>query len=77
MDEQPVQLLEETWTPIPATAELGKLVDYEYERAGSANIFMLTEPLAGCREVGVRETKTKVDWAEENGPHPRGALRGL
>ncbi|MGH7485827.1 MAG: IS630 family transposase [bacterium] len=65
MDEQPVQLLKETRTPIPATAQHGKRVDYEYERAGTANIFMFTEPLAGWREVAVRETKTKIDWALE------------
>lgn len=65
MDEQPVQLLKETRPPIPATARHGKRVDYEYERAGTANIFMFTEPLAGWREVTVRETKTKIDWAIE------------
>ena len=65
MDEQPVQLLKETRTPIPATKTHGKRVDYEYERAGTANIFMFTEPLAGWREVTVRETKTKLDWARE------------
>jgi len=65
MDEQPVQLLKETRTPIPATKEHGQRVDYEYERAGTANIFMFTEPLAGWREVSVRKTKTKVDWAIE------------
>ena len=32
MDEQPVQLLKETRSPIPATAKHGKRVDYEYER---------------------------------------------
>jgi DDE superfamily endonuclease len=65
MDEQPVQLLKETRASIPATIEHGKRVDYEYERAGTANIFMFTEPLAGWREVAVRETKTKFDWAKE------------
>jgi hypothetical protein len=65
MDEQPIQLLKETRTPIPATAKHGKRIDYEYERAGTANIFMFTEPLAGWREVAVRETKTKLDWATE------------
>lgn len=65
MDEQPVQLLKETRTPIPATAEHGKRIDYEYERAGTANIFMFAEPLAGWRDVAVRETKTKFDWATE------------
>src|SRR5262245_27020238 len=65
MDEQPVQLLKETRTAIPATSAHGRRVDYEYERAGTANIFMFTEPLAGWREVTVRETKTKMDWAVE------------
>ena len=65
MDEQPVQLLKETRRPIPATARHGRRVDYEYERAGTANIFMFAEPLAGWREAIVRETKTKLDWAEE------------
>jgi DDE superfamily endonuclease len=65
MDEQPVQLLNETRTPIPPTKQHGKRVDYEYERAGTANIFMFTEPLAGWREVTVRQTKTKLDWAAE------------
>ncbi len=65
MDEQPVQLLKETRLPIPATAKHGRRVDYEYERAGTANIFLFTEPLAGWREVSVRPTKTKLDWVVE------------
>jgi hypothetical protein len=65
MDEQPVQLLKETRKPIQATKKHGERVDYEYERAGTANIFMFTEPLAGWRQVNVRPTKTKVDWAVE------------
>ena len=51
MDEQPVQLLKETRQPIPATTTHAKRVDYEYERAGTASIFMFTEPLAGWREA--------------------------
>ncbi len=65
MDEQPVQLLKEARQPIPATTTHAKRVDYEYERAGTANIFMFAEPLAGWREVAVREKKTKLDWATE------------
>ena len=65
MDEQPVQLLKETREPIPATTTHAKRVDYEYERAGTANIFMFAEPLAGWREVAVREKKTRLDWATE------------
>lgn len=65
MDEQPVQLLKETREPLAATAKHGKRVDYEYERAGTANIFLFTEPLSGWREVSIRERKTKFDWATE------------
>ncbi len=65
MDEQPVQLHKEVREPIPATAKHGKRVDYEYERAGTACIFMLTEPLAGWRQVRVRRRRTKADWAIE------------
>jgi len=65
MDEQPVQLVKETRRPIPATKRHAKRIDYEYERAGTASIFMFTEPLAGWREATARATKTKVDWAVE------------
>jgi DDE superfamily endonuclease len=65
MDEQPVQLHREVRQPIPATQKHGRRVDYEYERAGTASIFMFTEPLVGWREVAVRPTRTKVDWATE------------
>ena len=51
MDEQPVQLINEITLPKPATKEHGLRIDYEYERAGTANIFMFTEPLAGWREL--------------------------
>jgi hypothetical protein len=47
MDEQPVQWLEETRVEIPATKEHGKRVDYEYERNGTASIFLFAEPLSG------------------------------
>jgi hypothetical protein len=65
MDEQPVQLQREVRTPIRATAKPPIRVDDEYERAGTANIFMRPEPLAGWREVTVRERRTKTDWATE------------
>jgi len=65
MDEQPVQLVKEVRDPIAATTDHPRRVDYEYERAGVANIFMFTEPLAGWRKANARPTKTKVDWALE------------
>jgi len=65
MDEQPVQLLKETRAPIAATKGHPRRVDYEYERAGTASLFMFCEPLSGWRQVSVRERRTKVDWAGE------------
>ena len=65
MDEQPVQLLKENRVPIAATRQHARRVDYEYERAGIASIFMFMEPLSGWRTVSVREHRTKVDWTLE------------
>ena len=65
MDEQPVQLLKETRVPRAATRKHPRRIDYEYERAGTASIFMFTEPLSGWRDVQVRPQRTKVDWAVE------------
>lgn len=65
MDEQPVQLLKETRVSIPATKDHPRRVDYEYERAGTACIFMFAEPLSGWRKVSARPHRTKVDWAFE------------
>jgi hypothetical protein len=65
MDEQPVQLLKETRVPIAAPPHHARRVDYDYERAGTAGVFMFAEPLQGWRHVRVRRQRTKVDWAVE------------
>jgi hypothetical protein len=65
MDEQPFQLLKETRVPIPATKRSAKRVDYEYERNGTASIFMFAEPLSGYRQATARPRRTKADWALE------------
>jgi len=65
MDEQPMQLIQETKTPIPASPGNVERYDYEYERVGTVNHFMFTEPLGGFRRVSIRDTKTMKDWAEE------------
>lgn len=65
MDEQPVQLVKESRQPLPETKEHPKRVDYEYERNGSASIFMFCEPLAGWRQATARKQRTKSDWAQE------------
>jgi len=65
MDEQPVQLLQETHVPSAATTQHGKRVDYEDDRNGTASIFMCAEPLSGLRQATARARRTKVDWAIE------------
>lgn len=49
--------------PIPARPGQPERVDYEYERNGTANLFMTFEPLAGRRRVTVTDRRTKVDFA--------------
>ncbi|MCH7658033.1 MAG: IS630 family transposase [Bacteroidetes bacterium] len=63
MDESPKQLIRETRESIEAKPGRVKRVDYEYERCGTCNIFMASEPLIGQRYVKVTERKTKKDWA--------------
>jgi hypothetical protein len=63
MDEQPVQLTKVTRQSIPAAA--GRPARIEYERNGTAEIFMFSEPKAGWRDVSVRERRTKLDRAQE------------
>ena len=66
MDEQPVQLVQETRPPMAAHEEPSvRRVDYEYERAGTAAVFLFSEPLAGWRQATARARRTKVDWALE------------
>ena len=62
MDEQPVQLVRETRSTLTATAEHPQWVaDDEYERAGTAAVFLICEPLYGWREATARERRKKVD----------------
>jgi hypothetical protein len=63
MDETSKQLVAETRTPIPARHGRPRRVDYEYERCGTADIFIFTEPLGNWRCAEVTTTRTRVDWA--------------
>jgi hypothetical protein len=64
LDEQSKQLVKETRKPIPAEPGQPARCDYEYERNGTANLFMMFEPLAGRRRVKVTDRRTRVDFAE-------------
>lgn len=63
MDETSKQLTKETRVPIAASPGNVERYDTEYERNGTANIFMVYEPLAGKRITKVTEQRTKIDWA--------------
>jgi hypothetical protein len=64
VDETSKQLIVETRTPIPAEPGRPKRVDYEYERNGTANLFMMFAPLEGWREVKVTDQRAAVDYAQ-------------
>jgi hypothetical protein len=63
LDETNRQLIGETITPLPTKPGEPKRVDYQYERNGVANIFMMFEPLAARRYTVVTDTRTKLDFA--------------
>ena len=63
MDETSKQLLGEVRPPAPIIPEHPAHIDSEYERLGTANLFLFCEPLRGWRQVRVTERRTKVDWA--------------
>ena len=64
MDETSKQQVKETRIPLsPKVGNLEKY-DYEYERNGVSNLFMLFAPLIGWRHVKVTDRHTKIDWAQ-------------
>jgi transposase len=64
-DEKSKQLVGEIATPIPAAPGRVECHDYEYVRNGTANLFMLVEPLHGWRHVAVTSRRTKLDFAAQ------------
>ena len=63
LDETSKQQTKETRLPRPARPGASSVYDYEYERNGVSNLFMLFAPLEGWRRVEVTDRRTKVDWA--------------
>ena len=64
-DETSKQLIAETRTPLPMEPGKPERVDYEYERRGTANLFLVTEPRTGWRHVDVTDRRTKPDFAQQ------------
>ena len=63
LDEAAKQLLSEVREPLPMQPGRATRVDGEYQREGTAALFMVCEPLAGRRHVFVRAQRTRVDFA--------------
>jgi hypothetical protein len=63
LDECSKQLIGEVREPLPTKPGQIAKYDSEYERRGTANVFMAVEPLAGKRTVRVTDRRTRVDWA--------------
>src|SRR6266513_2461648 len=63
LDETSKQLIAETRVPMPMKAGRPARFDYEYERNGTANLFMMFAPLEGWRHVKVTDRHTAVDYA--------------
>jgi hypothetical protein len=64
MDECSKQLIAEVRDPLPPRPGAVAKYDSEYERRGTANVFMAVEPLAGKRTVQVTDQRTRTDWAK-------------
>jgi len=64
-DECPYQLLQETRQPLPAKPGRQARYDYEYQRAGTCNLFLFVQPERSWRHVEVTDRRTKQDFAQQ------------
>lgn len=63
VDETSKQHIIETRHPIPIGEGSPQRYDYEYQRNGVSNLFMIFAPLQGFRHVEVTDRRTSVDFA--------------
>jgi DDE superfamily endonuclease len=63
LDETSRQLLGEVNPPVPVAPGRPARLDYEYQRNGVCNLFLVCEPLRGWRHVTVSDQRTRIDWA--------------
>jgi hypothetical protein len=64
VDETSKQLIAETRVPIAAKPGHPARHDYEYQRNGTANLFMIFAPLEGWRHVKVTDRHAAADYAQ-------------
>jgi hypothetical protein len=65
LDEKLVILHSDLRPNVPVAPGRAERVDYEYERVGTANLFVLVNPHAGWRHVTVTDQRTKIDYARQ------------
>ena len=65
LDEASKQLLCDTAEAMPLAPGQPCREDYHYERRGVQALFLFFDPLRGWRRVSCRDSRTRVDWAEE------------
>jgi DDE superfamily endonuclease len=65
LDESNKQQVKETRTPMAMEPGQAERFDYEYERNGVSNLFMVFEPLAARRQVTVTDQRTAMDYAAQ------------
>jgi hypothetical protein len=63
LDETSRQVLADTRTPLPVAPGRPARQDPEYARGGVVNLFLVSEPLRGWRQVRVSDQRTRIDWA--------------
>ncbi len=63
-DEKPLVVHGEVCEPLSCQPGSPQRSDYGYERLGTANLFVLVEPLAGLRCVEMTEQRTRLDFAQ-------------
>jgi hypothetical protein len=64
-DEASKQLIAETRQPLPPGPGQPQRYDYEYQRNGTRNLFIFTEPQAGLRHIKVTDQRTMIDFAHQ------------
>ena len=65
MDEASRQVLEDKTPPLPMEPGKPRRVDDKYERGEVRSLLMFYDPIGGWRRVGCRESRTRLDWAQE------------
>ncbi len=64
IDERPCQMIADTPAPLPVKAGQPSRYDFEYERHGVCNLFMIFQPSAGWRSTKVTAHRKQEDFAE-------------